>query len=271
MRWLGALLLTLLVGPLDAATLELDGHLVQGGLVFGTTDPGAEVRLDGRAVRVAPDGRFLFGFGRDFGAAAKLEVAFRDGTRETRALAIAPREYQVQRIDGLPSKMVTPPDEVLARIRAEAARIATVRAVDRPETLFETGFGWPAFGIISGVYGSQRILNGEPRRPHYGLDVAAPVGTPVTAPADAVVALAATDLYFTGGTLILDHGHGLTSAMLHMSEILVAEGERVKRGQLIGKIGATGRVTGPHLDWRINWFGERLDPAFLVPPMPAAE
>ena len=252
-----------------AGTLDLEGSLTQGGLVFGTATPGTELSLDGQAVRIAPDGRFVIGFGRDHGPEATLEARFPDGEVTRRPLAIAKRDYQIQRIDGLPSNMVTPPEDVLARIREEAARVAAARAVDRAEALFESGFFWPVEGIVTGIYGSQRILNGEPRRPHFGIDIAAPEGTPVTAPADGVIALAETDLYFTGGTLIIDHGHGLSSALLHMKELWVAPGERVTKGQAVGSVGSTGRSTGPHLDWRINWFKERLDPALLVPPMPA--
>lgn len=256
--------------PAAAEAVRLDGHFVQGGLVIGTTDAAARVRLDGRDVRVSKAGRFVIGFGRDAPAQAMLEIALPDGTRETRNLPVMPRAYPLQRIDGLPAKMVTPPDEVLARIRAEAAMIAEARAVDRPEPLFESGFDWPVLGPISGVFGSQRILNGEPRRPHYGVDIAAPEGTPVKAPADGVVVIARRDLYFTGGTVLLDHGHGLTSVYSHLKEVRVEEGQALRRGQVIGTVGATGRVTGAHLDWRLNWFDQRLDPALLVPPMPAA-
>ena len=266
-RWCLLLLLVLAL-PAGAGQLGLEGNFQQGGLVLGSTDPGARVTLDGKPVRVSPSGRFLLGFGRDAPAEARLAVAYPDGSSETRRLAIAQRDYDVQRIDGLPPKMVTPPAEVLARIGRENARIAEARAHDRPEALFERGFRWPARGRISGVYGSQRVLNGEPRRPHYGIDIAAPTGTPVIAPSDGVVALAEDDLYYTGGTIILDHGHGLSSAFLHLSEVQVAPGERVAQGQQIGTVGATGRATGPHLDWRINWFSERLDPALLVGPMP---
>ena len=254
-----------------AAKLELQGALTQGGLIFGTTEPGTALSLDGQPVRVAPDGRFVIGFGRDHAAEATLEARFPDGQTERRPLTVAKRDYKIQRIDGLPSNMVTPPEKVLARIREEAARIAAARAVDRAEALFESGFFWPVEGIVTGVYGSQRVLNGEPRRPHFGIDIAAPEGTPVVSPADGIVALAETDLYFTGGTLIIDHGHGLTSALLHMKDLWVAPGERVAKGQEIGTVGSTGRSTGPHLDWRINWFKERLDPALLVPPMPAPQ
>ncbi len=262
------LLVFLAAVPAAAGTLELDGQLRQGGLVFGATEPGATVRLDARNVRVSPSGRFLLGFGRDAPGEAQLTVTFPDGVTERRTLAIEKRTYDVQKIDGLPKDMVAPPDDVLARIRAENERIAKVRAVDRPEALFESGFVWPAKGRISGIYGSQRVLNGTPKRPHFGVDVAAPVGTPVTAPADGVVVLAERDLYYTGGTVFLDHGHGLTSAFLHMKDVLVKVGVRVRQGDPIGTLGATGRATGPHLDWRMNWFDQRLDPQPLAGPMP---
>ena len=266
MRLLLGLLLVLLAPPLHAGQLALDGDFQQGGLVIGTTTPGAKVTLNGTAVRVSPEGRFLLGFGRDAPAEATLEVTFPESGAEARLLTIAPRDYDIQRIDGLPPKMVTPPEEVLARIRRENARIAEARAVDRPEALFERGFRWPVHGRISGVFGSQRVLNGEPRRPHYGIDIAAPEGTAVVAPSDGVVALAEDDLYYTGGTIILDHGHGLTSALLHMKDVEALPGARVAQGQRIGSVGSTGRSTGPHLDWRVNWFTERLDPALLAGP-----
>ena len=271
-RWT-FLLVLLLALPAEASQtgpgrLSLDGQFQQGGLVFGTTEPGAEVRLGGRAVRVSPDGRFVIGFGRDHKPGARLSVVFPDGSRQDRELRIAAREYRVQRIDGLPPKKVTPPESVWKRIKAENAEIAKVRKIDRPEALFESGFEWPAIGRISGVYGSQRILNGKPRRPHFGIDIAAPKGTVVRAPADGVVSLVHEDMYYTGGTIILDHGHGLTSAFLHLEDLLVEEGQRVTRGTPIATVGSTGRSTGPHLDWRINWFKERVDPALLVGPMP---
>ncbi|RMD60701.1 MAG: M23 family metallopeptidase [Alphaproteobacteria bacterium] len=247
--------------------VKLTGAFVQGGLIQGTTVPQAKVTLDGRAVRVARDGRFVFGFGRDAAPRAVLEVVLPDGTRIHRELAVDRRTYKVQRIDGLPSRMVTPPADVLARIREENARIAAARARDRPEPLFESGFIWPVKGPISGVFGSQRILNRKPRRPHYGVDIAAPEGTPVVAPADGIVVIAARDMYYTGGTVLLDHGHGLTSVYSHLKEVRVREGQRLRQGEVLGTVGATGRVTGPHLDWRINWFDQRLDPALLVPPM----
>ena len=269
---LGVCVIVLALSTAARAELaKLDGHFVQGGVVFGTTQPGARVTLDGREVRVSEAGRFVFGFGRDAAEAARLVIVAPDGTREERALRIEKRQYRVQRIDGLPPKMVTPPAEVLAQIREDIEQVKAARAVDRAEPLFESGFVWPTTGIVTGVFGSQRILNGEPRRPHFGIDIAAAEGTPVLATADGVVAIARTDMYYTGGTVLLDHGHGLTSVYSHLKDVEVRKGQSVRQGETLGTVGSTGRSTGPHLDWRINWFEERLDPAFFVPPMPAGE
>ncbi len=254
--------------PATAQDLTLEGALSQGGLVTGRTLPGAEVRLDGRSVRVGADGRFLLGFGREAAPEAVLELTLPDGTLARRTLAIEQRSYDIQRIDGLPQEKVTPPEAVLARIADERAMVAVVRKVDRPEPWFETGFVWPVTGPISGVYGSQRILNGEPKWPHFGVDVAVPVGTPVVAPADGLVVVAHDDMYYSGGTVLLDHGYGLTSAYLHLHEVSVAEGQMLRQGDRLGSVGATGRVTGAHLDWRFNWFDRRLDPELIVGPMP---
>jgi murein DD-endopeptidase MepM/ murein hydrolase activator NlpD len=253
--------------PAAAGTFSLDGKAIQGGLMVGRTDPGTIVLFDGRAVRVSPAGDFLIGFTRDAGPTSVLELRYADGSVRKEALSVEPRKYDIQRIDGLPPKMVTPPPEVQARIKRENRLIKEVRNRDTAAEYFLKGWIWPARGRISGVYGSQRILNGEPRQPHYGVDIAAPVGTPVVAPSDGVVALAETNLYYTGGTVIIDHGHGLTSAFLHMQTVLVKKGQKVRQGDKIGTIGKTGRASGPHLDWRINLFDARIDPALLVPPM----
>jgi murein DD-endopeptidase MepM/ murein hydrolase activator NlpD len=255
----------------EAPHLVLDGPLIQGGLVVGRALAGARVALDGKPVRVAPNGTFLIGFGRDAKAGWTLRIAWPEGRTEMRTLAVEPRAYEVQRIDGLPQRMVSPDAEALERIRAENAMIAKARATDTPQTWFRGGFVWPARGPISGVYGSRRILNGEPRRPHYGVDIAAPRGAPVVAPAAGRVTLAHADMYYTGKTLILDHGHGLTSAFLHMDELTVEEGDFVRQGEAIGTVGATGRATGAHLDWRMNLFAVRIDPALIVGPMPETQ
>ena len=269
-RLAGAAIILLLAssGIGAAETLSLDGDFVQGGLVRGRTEPGARVIFAGRRMRVAEDGGFVIGFGRDQGPSVPLEVTLRSGARIERSLAVAARVWDIQRIDGLPERQVTPSPEDLVRIRADAEQIAAARARDSPEPFFASGFAWPLIGRISGVYGSQRILNGEPRQPHFGGDIAAPIGAAVVSAAAGVVALTHEDMFFTGKTVVIDHGFGLSSAYSHLSEITVAAGARVAQGQTIGRVGATGRVTGAHLDWRVNLFDIRLDPALLAPPMP---
>jgi murein DD-endopeptidase MepM/ murein hydrolase activator NlpD len=254
-----------------ALAVELSGEAIQGGLIFGQTSPGATVLLDKTNILVSPEGEFVIGFGRDETGERKLRVQQADGTEELLALPIALREYKIERVDGLPPKTVTPDPEALERIREEGAMVSTARSRRDQRTDFDDGFSWPASGRISGVYGSQRVLNGEPRRPHFGLDIAAPTGSPVYAPADGIITLAHPDMYFSGGTVILDHGQGLSSSFLHLSKILVEAGTTVKKGDLIAEIGSTGRASGPHLDWRMNWLNRRVDPELLVEgsPMPA--
>jgi murein DD-endopeptidase MepM/ murein hydrolase activator NlpD len=244
--------------------LALDGSFIQGGLVQGTAEPGTAITFDGTALRVGRDGRFLLGFGRDAGPDAALVARFPDGTTETRTLRVEKRSYDIQRIEGLPQRQVTPSPEDQARIAAESAALKMARARFTDEALYREGFAWPAQGPISGVYGSQRILNGEPRAPHLGLDVAAPEGAEVHAPAAGVVSFARHDLFFTGHTVMLDHGHGLTTLYAHLSAISVREGERIAKGAPLGRIGKTGRVTGPHLHWAAYLGETRLDPALLL-------
>jgi murein DD-endopeptidase MepM/ murein hydrolase activator NlpD len=265
-----ALAIALLPSASRAAELALDGHATQGGILFGRTAPGSAVELDGKSVTLAQDGRFVLGFGRDAKPESLLLLRHADGSREERRLAIAQRTYQTQSIAGLPLAFVTPPPEALARMKVEQLQINAARATLIREPLFASGFIWPVTGPISGVYGSQRILNGQPRAPHMGVDIAAPAGTPVRAPADGVVTLAAADFYLTGGTLILDHGLGLSSVFLHLSKLEVHVGEHVHQGDEVARVGATGRATGAHLHWGMNWQDARLDPALLVPPMPQA-
>lgn len=268
MGLLAALVAFLVCSPrVDASEIYLDGEFTQGGLLQGFAPPGSRIRVDGREVRVSEAGAFLIGFSRDDTQDVILDAQLPDGTVERRTLQIEARKYNVQRIDGLPQSQVTPDESVLARIQAEVELVKATRRRDDQRTDFLTGFAWPARGRISGVYGSQRVLNGEPRQPHYGVDVAAPIGTTVSAPADGVITLARDDMYYSGGTLVLDHGHGLSSAFLHLSRILVKEGDVIRRGDAIAEVGATGRVTGAHLDWRMNLFDKRIDPALLVEPM----
>jgi murein DD-endopeptidase MepM/ murein hydrolase activator NlpD len=267
-RLAASLALALWATPCVAGSVNLDGAFTQGGLVRGKTDPGATVTLDGRAVRVAPDGSFVIGFGREASAEAALDVTFADGSREHRSVAIAARQYDVQRIDGLPPQQVTPDAATQERIDRERALIAAARKADSDLVFFEAPLRWPALGPISGVYGSQRILNGEPRAPHMGVDIAAPRGTPVMAAAAGTVTLAQRDLFFTGGTVIIDHGYGLATTYQHMDRVDVTVGQHVEAGTPIGVVGATGRVTGPHLHWSLNWYDIRLDPMLAAGPSP---
>ena len=249
--------------------VRLVGPSTQGGLLGGCVMPGSVVELDGVPVRVSEEGRFLVGFGRDAPPQAEIAIVFPDGQRRRLSLEVTQREYPVERIDGLPVEKVAPEgEENLARIRAEARMVGNARSIDDPRTDFLSGFRWPVVGRISGVFGSRRILNGKPRQPHYGVDIAAPAGTKVRAPADGVVTLVHPDMVLSGGTLVVDHGHGLSSAFLHLARILVNQGERVRQGDPVAEVGATGRATGPHLDWRVNLFERRLDPSLLAGPMP---
>ncbi len=255
----------IIAGP--AAALDLKGNFTQGGLVVGRTAPGALVSIDARPVRVAADGEFLLGFGRDASAVAELIVTYGDGRKESRHLAVKPRRYKVQRINGLARRKVTPTAADIARIRADNALIGAVRRRDTDHDYFKSGFAWPVRGPLSGVFGSLRILNGKPKSPHNGTDIAAPAGALVTAAADGMVALASDDMFYTGKTVMIDHGFGLTTIYAHMSAILVTKGTFVRRGDAIGRVGATGRVTGPHLHWGASLFASHLDPALLAGPM----
>ncbi len=261
-----AFMLTCLAQP-AWAVLDLGGKFVQGGLVTGHAEPGSTVTLDGAPVPMRPDGRFLIGFGRDQPPAAVLVVTHPDGHVDNVPLQVEQRSYDVQKIDGLPEAMVTPDEATLVRIADDREAVAAARAIDSDVPFFDQGFAWPAIGPVSGVYGSQRILNGEPRQPHFGVDVAAPEGTPVGAAAAGTVTLS-KDLYFTGNTVIVDHGYGVSTTYSHLKKILVAVGDKLNQLQQIGEIGATGRATGAHLDWRLNLFEVRLDPALVVAPMP---
>lgn len=216
---------------------------------------------------LAANAQLVLGFAPDATAPLTLRETRPDGSHRTLTLTPTPRHYETQRIDGLPSQYVTPPPETLARIKADNRAVGTARQITSRLTAWQEEFIWPCHGIITGVYGSRRILNGKPRSPHYGIDIAAPQGTPVKAPASGEITLIA-DLYYTGHTIIMDHGHGVSSTFLHLDEVAVAEGQAVKQGEVIGSVGSSGRSTGAHLDWRVNWHATRLDPMLLVPPMP---
>ncbi len=258
----------LCAAPAFANILTLDGAMEQGGLIRGRTEPGATVALDGRRLRVAPDGAFIFGFPRNAPAHASLDVTYRDGATVNRILTVAPQHYQIQRINGLPENEVSPNTETLKRILHDIAAIRAAHHVDSDNRDFEIALRWPVVGPISGVFGSQRILNGEPRAPHAGIDIVAPSGTPVVAPAGGVVTLAEPDLVLDGGTVVVDHGYGLSTLYIHLSKIAVRKGERVARGQTIGAVGATGRATGANLHWGVYWYEMALDPMLAAGPMP---
>jgi len=266
------LFVLLLVGvpTFSQAELQLEGSFIQSGLIRGHVSVGSQVYYGDRQLKIAPDGSFILGFSRDASLQQTLILVDPDGTTHQHNFELKPRKYDIQRINGISKRMMDPTEEDLHRISEEAEQVAKARQQDSDRLNFMEEFSWPVIGRITGIYGSQRILNGEPRRPHFGIDIAAPAGTPVKAPAGGVVTLAHKGMFFSGTTLVVDHGHGLSSSFLHLTKILVKQGEQVFQGQPIATVGATGRVTGPHLDWRINWFEQRLDPALFVPPMPGS-
>ena len=248
----------------NSQAIEFKGKFIQGHFILGKTDPGAKIQIDKKKVRVSKDGFFAFGLGRD----RKNDVIITEtlnGVKNRFVKKVLKREYKIQRIDGLPEKKVTPPKEVYDRIRKENKLIGKARAVDTDLIYFKDTFITPVDNaIITGVYGSQRILNGKPRWPHYGLDYAQKTGTPIKAMLSGVVTLAEKDLYYTGATLIFDHGHGISTLYMHMNEIFVEMGQEVKKGDIIGTVGKSGRATGPHLDVRLNWFDIKLDPGSVL-------
>lgn len=274
MRIVAALALALMAGAAVAAAdtdrLRIEGSMSQGGFVVGTVPPGSRLRANGVALPVASSGAFAIALARDAGRSLAVDVVYPDGVAEARAFAVAKRDWPVQRIDGLPERQVTPSDEDVAAIKDEQTKIASARARVRDADSFMGGFAWPAVGPISGVFGSQRILNGQPRATHLGLDIAAPAGMAVLAPADGVVGLVAPGLFFNGNVVILDHGLGVTTIYAHLATIAVAEGQQVHRGEAIGTVGKSGRATGPHLHFGLNVRGVGLDPAPVLGPAPSA-
>ena len=262
MRILLTLIFLLITTSSFAATFK--GKFIQGSFILGKTELGSEVFIDKKKVKVTSEGFFVFGLGKD----RKYDVVItlnRNGNKEKIIKKVQKREYRIQRIDGLDEKKVTPPKEVYERIKKENKWIGKARAIDSDLTFFTKKFILPIEdSIITGVYGSQRILNGKPKWPHYGLDFAAEEGTNIKAMLDGTVSLAEPDLFYTGGTLIFDHGHGISTLYMHMEKLLVKKGQKVKQGDIIGTVGSTGRATGAHLDVRLNWFNVRLDPATVL-------
>ena len=263
-----ALLYPMASAQSDTNAIEiLKGQAIQGGLILIKTAPGSRLTLDDTPLMATQDGMAVIGFHRDDTAPVMVVATAPNGSVTRRQFTPQPRIYEEQRIEGLSAKMVTPPDEVVSRIKRDREMVVMARSAATPIAHFTGDFEWPAQGIITGVYGSRRILNGKPRSPHYGIDIAAPKGSPVIAPQGGIIRMVA-DLYFTGWTVIIDHGHGVSSTFLHLENTAVIPGDQVKKGQVIGTVGSTGRSTGPHLDWRINLFGKRLDPQLLAGEMP---
>ena len=236
----------------------------QGALVFGKVPPGSQVRYRERLLRATGYGTVALGVGRDETGPLKVDVTLPSGRMEPVSIAVTPRDWPVEHVNGVPPKTVNPPPEIAARIQREQALVTAARERDDERTDFALPFQWPVQGRISGRFGNARVYNGQPGAGHSGMDIAAPDGTPVKAPAGGVVTFASPDLYLTGGTVLLDHGHGVSSNFLHLSRIDVRVGDRIEPGQVIGAVGATGRATGPHLHWGMNWFDTRIDPLLVL-------
>jgi murein DD-endopeptidase MepM/ murein hydrolase activator NlpD len=246
------------------AIVQIPTSIPQGSLLFGLVPPGSTLDYGGRAVRIANNGRFVVGVAREQTGSASLKLTAPDGSVRMLEIAIVPRTFLVERVNGVPEETVNPSPEIAARIEREQAEVNAARMRDDDRTDFDTAYVWPVKGRISGVFGSQRIYNGTPASPHSGVDIAAAKGTPIHAPAGGIVTFANPDLYLTGGTVVIDHGHGVGSNFLHMSRIDVKVGDRVEQDQVIGLVGATGRATGPHMHWGMNWFNVRVDPQLLM-------
>lgn len=243
--------------------IEFQGKFIQGHFLLGKTNSNAKIIIGKKEVKVSKDGFFVFGIDRD----RKFDLTFTkilDGKKSVITKTVLKRKYNIQRIDGLEESKVTPPESVYKRIKKENNAIGEARAINSNLNFFKDKFMMPVEGIISGVYGSQRILNGKAKWPHYGIDIAAKQGTTIKSSGAGVVTMAEDDLYYTGGTIIMDHGHGISTIYSHLENILVSVGDKINQGDIIGTVGSTGRSTGPHLDFRVNWFQTRLDPMSVL-------
>ena len=255
--------LIILLTSTQLNAIEFKGKFLQGHFIVGITNPSAKIIVDKKEVKVSKDGYFVFGIDRD----RKFDLTITkiiEGKREIITKQVQKRKYNIQRIDGLDEKKVTPPESVYKRIKEENNRIGKARAINSDLPFFKNQFIMPVEGIISGVYGSQRILNGKPRWPHYGIDIAAKQGTMIKSSGSGIVTMAEDDLYYTGGTIIMDHGHGISTIYSHLENVMVSVGDKINKGDIIGTVGSTGRSTGPHLDFRVNWFQTRLDPMSVI-------
>ena len=257
------LFIIIFLNPTHINAVEFKGKFLQGHYIIGLTDPSAQIIIGKKEVKVSNDGYFVFGIDRD----RKFDILITkilNGKREKIIKKVLKRKYNIQRIDGLEESKVTPPESVYKRIKEENNKIGKARAINSDLPFFKNQFIMPVEGIISGVYGSQRILNGKPKWPHYGIDIAAKKGTMIKSSASGTVTMAEDDLYYTGGTIIMDHGHGISTIYSHLENIMVSVGDKINQGDIIGTVGSTGRSTGPHLDFRVNWFQTRLDPMSVL-------
>ena len=257
------ILLVFFFSTTNLNAIEFKGKFLQGHYIIGITDPFAEIIIDKKKVKVSKDGFFVFGIDRD----RKFDVTITkilNGNKEKITKKVLKRKYNIQRIDGLEESKVTPPESVYKRIKEENNKIGEARAINSDLPFFKNQFIMPVEGIISGVYGSQRILNGKPKWPHYGIDIAAKQGTMIKSSGSGIVTMAEDDLYYTGGTIIMDHGHGISTIYSHLENVMVSVGDKINQGDIIGTVGSTGRSTGPHLDFRVNWFQTRLDPMSVI-------
>ena len=249
--------------PTYSYAIEFKGKFLQGHFIVGITNPSAKIIIDKKEVKVSKDGFFAFGIDRD----RKFDLTItkiQDGKKEKIVKKVLKRKYNIQRIDGLEESKVTPPESVYKRIKEENNKIGKARAINSDLPFFKNQFIMPVKGIISGVYGSQRVLNGKPKWPHYGIDIAAKKGTMIKSSGSGTVTMAEDDLYYTGGTIIMDHGHGISTIYSHLESVMVSVGDKINQGDIIGTVGSTGRSTGPHLDFRVNWFQTRLDPMSVI-------
>ena len=256
-------LIIILFSSTQLNAIEFKGKFLQGHYIIGITNHSAKIMIDKKVVKVSKDGYFVFGIDRD----RKFDITIIEiinGKKEKIIKKVLKRKYNIQRIDGLEESKVTPPESVYKRIKEENNKIGEARAINSDLPFFKNKFIMPVDGIISGVYGSQRILNGKPKWPHYGIDIAAKKGTKIKSSATGIVTMAEPDLYYTGGTIIMDHGHGISTIYSHLESLYVKVGDEILQGDIIGTVGSTGRSTGPHLDFRINWFQTRLDPMSVL-------
>lgn len=246
------------------AEIQLSGEIKQGGLVVGKTDAHNQVTLNDKVLPVSKHGDYVFAFSRDDKTKYTLTVISPTGKIETKIFTPSKRDYKISRVEGISKKIMNPNKKANIRAGEDRMAMVKVRKISSDLTDFSQGFIAPRSSRITGVYGSQRFYNGIAKNPHFGVDYAGQIGAPVKAPASGTVLLWVPDMFYSGGTLVIDHGHGITSNFLHLSASMVKTGDKVKQGDVIAKVGNSGRVTGPHLDWRMNWHKVRFDPQLAM-------